>query len=338
MTTDSTEQELKSSVKAPRRKRANQKVASTKKTSRAAWRQRTIFRHKFLYFLILPGLIYFFVFKYLPLAGLIIAFKDYHGLGGVKGIFTSPWVGFRYFEYLFTSHYFWRLLRNTLLISTYRLIFGFPAPIILALLINELQFMKFKRIVQTISYLPHFVSWVVVAGLVTMILSPSTGPVNALIKELGFEPISFLVDKRYFRGVLVVSSIWREIGWGSIIYLAAISSVPQEQYESAYLEGANRVQRAWYITIPGISLVIAILLILAIGRIIEENFEQIFNLYNPAVYEVADVFETYIYRRGLIQADFSYGTAVGFFKSFTSLVLVAATNRAAKMLGQEGLW
>jgi putative aldouronate transport system permease protein len=299
---------------------------------------RFFVRYRFFHLLVLPGFLYYVIFHYVPIYGLIIAFKDYNGLGGVPGILTAPWAGFRHFQNLFASHYFWRLLRNTLVISTYHLVFGFPSPIILALLLNEVANSAFKRTVQTISYLPHFISWVIVAGLAIMLLSPSTGPVNGLLARVGIKPIAFLADTRMFRGVLVASSIWRGIGWGSIVYLAAISNIPQEQYESAYIDGATRLDRALSITLPSISPIIVIFLILRVGQIINENFEQIFNLYNPAVYEVADVFETYIYRRGILQADYSYTTAVGLFKSATSLVLVFGANRVVKALGSEGLW
>ena len=300
--------------------------------------KNSLVKHKLFHLLVLPGVIYFIVFHYIPIYGLTIAFKDYYGMGGVKGVLDAPWVGFKHFANLFGSHYFWRLLRNTLLISTYRLVWGFPAPIILALLLNELSSSAFKRTVQTITYLPHFISWVVISGLAIMILSPTMGPVSAVMQKLGMKPITFLADTRYFRSLLVASSIWRGIGWGSVVYLAAISNVPQEQYESAYIDGATRFQRAIHITLPSIEFIIVIFFILRIGKIIDENFEQIFNLYNPAVYEVADVFETYIYRRGILQAEFSYTTAVGFFKSFTSLVLVYTANRVVKWMGSEGLW
>ena len=300
---------------------------------------RTIFQRKFLFYhlLVLPGVIYFVIFHYLPILGNFIAFTDYRGMGGVWGILRSPWVGFENFEFLFGSHYFWRLLRNTLLISFYRLVWAFPAPIILALVLNEIQYSGFKKVVQTITYLPHFVSWVIVAGLMSMLLS-TTGPVNSLLAIFGTGPVTFLADSSYFRSMLVASSVWKEIGWGSIIYLAAISNVPNELYEVAFIEGANRFQRMIYVTLPSIAFIIVILLILRVGKIINENFEQIFNLYNPVVYEVADVFETYVYRRGIENADFSYATAVGLFKSVTSLILVAATNRVAKLLHQESLW
>ncbi len=296
-----------------------------------------LIRYKFLNLLLLPGLLYFLIFHYLPLYGLIIAFKDYNGMGGFQGILNSPWVGFTHFQNFFGSYYFWRLLNNTLVISLYRLIWAFPAPIILALLINEITSSKIKRAIQTITYMPHFLSWVVISGLMVMMLNTS-GPVNAIITGFGGQPISFLSDSRFFRSVLIGSSIWQGIGWGSIVYLAAIAGVPAELYESAIIDGANRWQRALHITLPSISFVIVILLILRVGQIINENFEQIFNLYSPAVYEVADVFDTFVYRKGIMNSDFAYSTAVGLFKSVTSLVLVLLTNKIAKMLGREGLW
>jgi putative aldouronate transport system permease protein len=186
--------------------------------------------------------------------------------------------------------------------------------------------------------LPHFVSWVVIAGLMAMLLSTQNGPVNALIARLGGKPVFFLADTSWFRTILVLSSTWKGVGWSSIVYLAAIASIPLEEYEAAEIEGASRLQKAWFITLPSIAFIIAIFLILRVGSIIEENFDQIFNLYNPAVYEVADVFETYVYRRGIIQSDFSYATAVGLFKSVVSLGLVVAANRGARALGQESLW
>jgi putative aldouronate transport system permease protein len=295
-------------------------------------------KYKYYYLLLLPGILYFVIFQYLPMIGIVVAFKNYKGMGGIPGLFSSPWVGFRNFQNFFGSYYFWRLLKNTLLISSYRLIFGFPAPIILALLLNEIYHAKFKRIVQTISYLPHFISWVVISGIMIALLSPDTGPINALIKSLGFEPISFLSDSRFFRSTLIASSIWRGVGWGTIIYLAAISNIPQEQYEAAYMDGATRLQMMRYVTLPSLYFLIGIFLILRIGKIINENFEQIFNLYSPGVYDVSDVFETFVYRRGILQSDFSYAAAVGVFRSLTSLVLVYGTNKLAKKLGHEGLW
>jgi putative aldouronate transport system permease protein len=300
--------------------------------------KRFFWKYKFFHLLVLPGIAYYVIFHYLPMFGLVIAFNDYNGMGGIHGIITAPWVGFKNFIELFQSLFFWRLLRNSLIISSLTLLFGFPAPILLALLLNEVRMRRFQKVVQTITYLPHFLSWVVIAGLVSLLVA-SNGPINSgLVALFHIEPILFKSDPHYFRGLLVSTSVWQSIGWNSIIYFAAIAGVPQEQYEVAIVEGATRLQRAWYITLPWMRFVIVILLVLSIGSIIDSNFEQIFNLYNPAVYEVSDVFDTYVYRRGLQDRDFSYATAVGLFKSVVSFVLVLIANRVAKSLGQEGLW
>ncbi|MCI3920741.1 ABC transporter permease subunit [Paenibacillus sp. TRM 82003] len=298
---------------------------------------RFITKYKFFHLLALPGIVYFLLFHYVPIYGIIIAFKDYNGFGGLQGIHDSPWIGFQNFINFFQSSYFWRLLSNTFLISFYQLIFGFPAPIILALLLNEVRNHKFKRVVQTITYMPHFLSWVVIAGLMTLLLS-SDGVMNHLLSLLHLPQIDFLTSTTFFRSILVGSSIWHGIGWGTIVYLAAIVNVPQDLYEAAIVEGANRWQKAIYITLPSIMFVIVILFILEMGRIIDGNFEQILNLYNPAVYSVADTFDTFVYRRGIVQGDFSYSAAVGLFKSVTSFILVILANRLAKMAGQEGIW
>lgn len=297
-----------------------------------------LYRYRYLHILALPCVLYFFVFKYLPMYGILIAFKNYNGTRGLWGIISSPWVGLRHFYNFFSSIYFTRLLGNTILISTYRLIFAFPAPIILALLINELRSLRFKRVVQTITYMPHFLSWVVVSGLLIVLLSPENGPVNVVMGKLGLEPVFFIGDKRYFRSLLIISDIWKSVGWGTIIYLAAISGVDQEMYEAATIDGANRFQKIMRITLPSIKEIIIILFILAVGKILDENFEQIFNLYNPSVYEVSDVFETYVYRQGIIQAQYSYTAAVGLFKSAVALILVVGANRIARKNGSTGLW
>lgn len=297
-----------------------------------------LIKYKYLNLLALPCVLYFIIFKYVPMYGIIVAFTDYVGSGGLLGILTSEWVGLKYFEMFFNSVYFGRLMENTIVISIYRLIFGFPAPIILALLLNEVRKSYFKRTVQTITYMPYFLSWVVVAGLLSTLLSPTGGPINAVIQSLGMESIYFLGDERYFRGVLVASNIWKDVGWSSIIYLAAISGIDPELYSAATVDGAKRLQKIWYITIPSISEIIVIFLILSVGRILDENFEQILNLYSEAVYNVSDVFETYVYRMGLVKGMYSYSTAVNLFKSVASLILIICTNRIAKKLGSEGLW
>lgn len=298
-----------------------------------------IYKYRYLHLFALPCVLYFVVFKYLPMYGIVMAFKNFHGVGGFAGIWSSEWVGLLHFKNFFSSIYFWRLLRNTLLISFYRLLFSFPAPILLALLINELNNRIFKRTVQTITYMPYFLSWVVAAGLIMTLCSPTNGPVNIILESVfGIEPIFFVSNTRFFRGLLVISDIWKSAGWGTIIYLAAITGINQELYEAAIMDGATRWHKIVYITLPSISEIIAIMFILAVGKVLDQNFDQIFNLYSPAVYEVADVFETYVYRAGIVQSQFSYTTAVGLFKSLVSLLLVFISNKVAKKLGTEGLW
>lgn len=298
-----------------------------------------IYKYRILHIMALPCIIYYVMFHYVPMLGIIIAFKNYRGVvAGFAGIYQAPWIGFKNLEMFFSSMYFGRLMRNTIMISLCRIIFSFPTPIIFALLLNEIRGKVFKRAVQTISYLPHFLSWVVIAGLVTTLLSTDNGPINELIIALGGEPIFFLASNKWFRSVLVVSGIWQGVGWGSIVYLAAISGISPELYESAELDGATRYQKMWHITLPSIKEIIAIYLILSVGRILGENFDQIYNLYSPVVYEVADVFETFVYRSGVGEARFSYSAAVGLFKGVVSFALVLLTNRAAKLLGSDGIW
>jgi len=209
----------------------------------------------------------------------------------------------------------------------------------MAILINEINGKRFKRIVQTITYMPHFLSWVIVAGLMIVLLSPTAGPINAILKGLGMSPVIFLSESRYFRSLIVMSEIWKSVGFGTIIYLAAITGIDQEIYEAATIDGASRIQKIFHITLPQLlTSIVSIMFILAVGRILDENFEQIFNLYNPSVYEVGDVFETYVYRTGIVNAQYSYSAAVGVFKAFVSLILVYLSNKVARLLGNEGLW
>ncbi len=292
-----------------------------------------------LHLMILPGLAFFLLFKYVPMYGIIIAFKNYKGAGGgYAGIASAPWIGLKNFEVFFKSMYCGRVFGNTLYISLLRLIFSFPAPILLALLINEIRKNWFKRTVQTITYMPYFLSWVVVAGLLNTLLSPDMGAVNVLIKMFGGSPVYFLTSKVWFRPILVVSEIWKNIGYGSIVYLAAITGIDQEQYEAARVDGATKMQQIFHITLPEISEIIAIMLILQIGRMFDDNFDQIYNLYSPSVYEVSDVFETYVYRNGIQNSKFSYSAAVGLVKSVLVLVMIVFSNRASKRLGAQGLF
>ncbi|MBO0993201.1 ABC transporter permease [Bacillus sp. SD088] len=288
-----------------------------------------------LYLIMVPGIIYFILFKYLPMWGVIIAFQDYSVFGG---LLESTWVGLQHFNHMFQDREFYQVLWNTFIISFYKLLWGFPGPIVLAILLNEIRNMGYKRAIQTLAYLPHFLSWVIVGGILINILSPSTGIVNEVIKFLGMNPILFLADTSWFRSVLVASDIWKEIGWGAIIYLAALAGVDPQLYEAATVDGANKWKQLWYVTIPALLPTIAILFVLRLGNVLDVGFEQIFVLYNPVVYEVADVIETYVYRAGIEQAQFSYTTAVGLFKSVIALVLVYLANKAAKKMGQEGIW
>jgi len=269
--------------------------------------------------------------------GIVLAFKDYMIVDGILG---SPWVGFKHFNRLFSSASFFELITNTLTISFQRILFGFPAPIIFALLLNEIKVEKFKKIVQSISYLPHFMSWVILGGIVMELLSPTRGVINYIITIFGGEPIYFLTEVKYFRTILIVSGIWAGVGWGSIIYLAAISGIDIQQYEAAVIEGASRFQRAIYITLPSIMPVISISFILNIGGIMNAGFDQIFNLYNPMVYKVADILDTYVYRVGIQDMEYSFSTAVGLFKNVVGLIMVVITNFITSKLSNNeyGLW
>lgn len=298
-----------------------------------------VVEYRYLHLMVLPGLCFFLLFKYVPMYGIIIAFKNYKGAaGGFSAIMQADWVGLKNFEVFFKSIYCKRVFGNTIYLSILRLIFSFPAPILLALMINEIRTTWFKRTVQTVTYMPYFLSWVVVAGLLNTLLSPDNGAVNALIKLCGGQPVYFLTSKQWFRPILILSEIWKSIGYGSIVYLAAITSIDQEQYEAARVDGANKLQQILHITLPAISEIIAIMLILQIGKMFDDNFDQIFNLYSPSVYEVSDVFETYIYRNGIQESKFSYTAAIGLVKSVLALAMILFSNRAAKKLGAEGLF
>lgn len=305
--------------------------------SRSGVRQlaKKLSRQRYYFILLLPALVLFILFRYLPMYGIVVAFKDYRFREGIIG---SPWVGFEHFQALFASVMFQRVVSNTLIISFLRILFGFPAPIILALLINEIGSRKYKRTIQTISYLPHFISWVVMAGIFIELLSPSRGVVNYVITALGGEPIYFLASEEWFRSVLVITGIWKTVGWGSVIYLAAISSIDPEKYEAAVVDGANIFQQMWYITLPSIKHVMIVMLILRIGRVMDAGFDQVFNLYNDKVLPVADIIDTYVYRTGVRYMNYSFASAVGLFKNVIGFALVFGADRFAKRIGERGLW
>ena len=296
---------------------------------------RHVLKHRYLYLLLLPAAVYYVAFKYLPIYGMVMAFQDFKP---VKGFLGSSWVGLEHFQRLFAARDFWRVFRNTFIISFYKLLLAIPLPIILALLLNEVSNRAFKRSIQTIIYLPRFLSWIVVSGIVYNLTRVQGGLVNGIIQAFGGEPIVFLADDRYFRALLAITDAWMMTGWRTIIYLAALSGVNPELYETAQIDGANRWQQTIHITLPSIKEVIAIILIISVGDIMRIGFEQVIAMYNPAVYEVADIFQTYVFRIGLLNAQYSYAAAIGIFNAVVAFVAVVAVNKAAKMLGTQGMF
>lgn len=287
-----------------------------------------------LYLLLVPGLFFLLLFKYVPMYGIIIAFQDFNIFNGVSG---SEWVGLDQFRRLINSQDFLIVFRNTLLISFYKIFFLFPIPIFIALILNEVHRMFFKRAVQTIIYLPHFLSWVIITGLFTSILSPN-GIVNEVIQWFGGESILFFMDNRFFRTIVVFTAGWKEIGWNAIIFIAAIAGIDQEQYEAARMDGASRIQQMFHITLPGMLATIVLVFILRIGNLLEAGTEQILTMYNSIVYETGDVIGTYVYRIGLGQMDYSFGTAVGLFNSVVGFLLIITGNYLSRVLLQRSIW
>ncbi len=295
-------------------------------------------RDKFFYLLVALPLLYYFIFHYLPMFGIVIAFKNYKPMMGIEGIFTAKWIGFKNFNRFFNSVFFARLIGNTFKLSLYDLIFSFPSAIILALMLNEVRSAKFKRIIQTVSYLPHFLSAVIVVGMLRQLLAVDGGFINAVLQKFGIEPIYFLGSTKYYRTYYIASSIWQSIGWNSIIYLAAMSSIDPGLYEAAEIDGANIFRKIWSITLPSILPIISIMLIFRMGSLLSVGHEKTLLLYSPLIYEVSDITSTYVYREGLLSMEYSYSTAVGLFTSLVSLVLVSSANFAARKMGQEGIW
>lgn len=291
--------------------------------------------HFALYTMILPGFILFLVFAYFPMYGITMAFQDFKP---TLGFFRSPYVGIKHFERLVSDPYFLKIFRNTVLLGLYSLIFGFPAPIILALLFNEIKHSGYKRVTQTISYMPHFLSTVIVIGLLRDLLTLNDGVINLLIDALGGKKIDFFTTARWFRTLYIGSGIWQGIGFSSIIYLAAISGVNPELYESAVIDGAGRLKQAFYITLPSILPTVVILFIFAIGGVLGNDFQKILLMYDPSTYSTADVIGTYVYRSGIEGASQSYSSAVGLFMALISLLILTITNKTAKKLGETSLW
>jgi len=312
-------------------------MKSKKKRSAAAGFRRAMQMHWELYLIFSIVAVWYIIFHYAPMGGVVIAFKNFKVL---KGVMASPWVGFANFEKFMASTAFKSVLTNTIIISLMNLVFAFPAPILFALLLNEVRANLPKRLIQTISYLPHFISWAIAGGLFYMLLSPSSGPVNAAIRAFGGAPINFMGVSAYFRWIITLSSVWKGLGWGAIVYLAAIAGVDEEMFEAATIDGAGRFRRIWNITLPSISNVVVIMLILQVGNILSVNFDQIFVMVNDAVLNVGETIEYYIYRYGLYSPNnFALGAAVGLFKSVIGFALIMLTNFIAKKISDGGgIW
>ncbi len=292
-------------------------------------------RNALLYLMVLPGLIYFIIFKYLPMGGLIIAFQDYQPYLGIMG---SPWVGLKHFIRLFTEPTFFMLLSNTLILFALNIVIFFPLPIILSLMLNEVRHKLFKNVIQTVIYIPHFMSWVIIVSISYVFLTVDGGVINEMIAALGGEKISFLTSPEWLRTVYIGQIIWKELGWSTIIYLAAITVVDPQLYEAAEMDGASRLRKTWHVTLPAIRPVIITLLILKIGHTLDLGFEHMYLLLNSLNREVAEIFDTYIYTAGLRNGQLSFSTTVGLFKGVVGLVLVVLSNKLAKKMGEDGVY
>ena len=305
-----------------------------RKTGRTGTLAASLVKHRYVYLMVLPVVLYYALFHYVPMGGAVIAFQDYNPAKGFAG---SRWIGWENFHDFLLGHYAWRLIRNTLLLNVYQIVFGFPAPIILALLINEMKNGMFKKSMQTISYMPHFISIVVVCGMLVD-FSRTDGFFNDVIVALGGERTSLLARAELFRTIFTASGVWQGVGWGSIIYLATLSTVDPNLQEAAVIDGASRVQRMIHISFNAIVPVIVIQLIMRVGNIMTQGFEKVILLYSPLTYETADVISSYVYRRGLVQMDYSFGAAVGIFNSIVNLAVLWAANSLARRMSSESLW
>ncbi|MEK3719869.1 ABC transporter permease subunit [Paenibacillus sp. FSL H8-0034] len=309
------------------------KKQTKQQSRRSLW--STMVQQKWMYVLAMPGILYFILFKFAPLWGLLIAFKEYNPY---KGLWGSSWIGLTNFTEMFASQTFYIMLRNTFAINIFGIIFMFPVPILLALMLNEVRHEVFKRINQSIVYLPHFLSWVVVASMTFFMLSTDVGIVNKMISGMGFETVSFLSTPNYYWGLITLQSMWKEVGWGTIIFLAAMAGVDPQQYEAAVIDGASRFKQIWHVTLPAIRPTIIILLILRLGHMADVGFEQLLLMNNPLVTSVSQVFDTYAYTIGILGGKISVGVTVGMFKGVVGLVLVMLSNYVVKKMGQEGIY
>lgn len=294
-----------------------------------------LMKNKYLYLMIAPGLLYFIIFKYFPMGGLMIAFQDYQPFLGITG---SPWAGFKHFIRLFTEPTFFMLLSNTLFLFALNLFIFFPIPIILALMLNEVRLKMFKNAVQTVIYIPHFMSWVIIVSISYVFLTVDGGLINEMIAKVGGEKIGFLTDGSWTRAMYILQIVWKEMGWSTIIYLAAVTAVDPQLYEAAKMDGANRLRQIWHVTLPAIRPVIIILLILKIGQTLDLGFEHVYLLLNSLNREAMEIFDTYVYTAGLKNGQLSYSTAVGLFKGLVGLILVIGANKLAKKFGEDGLY
>lgn len=297
--------------------------------------KKRLWRNKWLYVMLLPGVLYFIIFKYLPMYGLIISFQDYKPYQGIMG---SEWVGMEHFKRLFTEPDFMNILWNTIMLFALNLFIYFPVPIILALMLNEMRGNFFKRLFQTLVYLPHFMSWVIIVSITYVMVTMDGGIINELLVYLGFNKINFLLSPEWFQPMYILQVIWREAGWGTIIYLASIAAVDPGLYEAARMDGAGRLRQVWHITLPAIRGVIITLFILKIGHVLDLGFEHVYLLLNSMNREVAEIIDTYVYTAGLRQGQYSYSTAIGFFKSVIGLIMVMLVNKISKKFGEEGVY
>lgn len=311
-------------------------AAAKPEHERTAWERfcKDVVRDKWLYLLLLPGIVFLIIFRYIPIFGNVIAFMDYNPYDASQNV----WVGLKHFQDLLTRPQFLQVFGNTLYISILKMVCGFPVPIILALMMNEMKNLKFKKVAQTLLYLPNFISWVVLAGLIMNMLDPDTGLVTSIINSISGEQVQVLTDTRYFVPMLIVTDIYKGAGWGTIIYFAALSGIDPQLYEAAEIDGARKWKQLLHITLPSITPTIVVMLILSCNNIVNAGFDQIFMLYSATVYSVADIIDTYVYRIGIKNADYSFSTAAGLFKSVIALVMILIVNTVAKKTGNEGIW
>ena len=311
-------------------------AAAKPEHERTAWERfcKDVVRDKWLYLLLLPGIVFLIIFRYIPIFGNVIAFMDYNPYDAAQ----TTWVGLKHFQDLLTRPQFLQVFGNTLYISILKMVCGFPVPIILALMMNEMKNLKFKKVAQTLLYLPNFISWVVLAGLIMNMLDPDTGVVTGIINSITGEQVQVLTDTRYFVPMLIVTDIYKGAGWGTIIYFAALSGIDPQLYEAAEIDGARKWKQLLHITLPSITPTIVVMLILSCNNIVNAGFDQIFMLYTALVFSVADIIDTYVYRIGIQNADYSFSTAAGLFKSVIAFVMILIVNTVAKKTGNEGIW